>query len=74
VLSRKGANVVFILLMVTSMSLVMSLAMTIVNTGLSGNLVARWMRGFAIAFLVALPTAFLVVPTMRRIADALVSK
>jgi Protein of unknown function (DUF2798) len=74
VLSRKGGNILFVILMVLAMSLIMSLAMTVVNTGVRGDLIGRWMRGFVISFLVALPSAFIVVPLMRRLADAFVSR
>ncbi len=73
-LSRKGGNILFVVLMVLAMSLVISLAMTLLNTGVRGDLIGRWMRGFAIAFLVALPGAFIIVPLMRRLADACVSR
>ncbi len=73
-LSRKGGNILFVVLMVLAMSLIMSLAMTVIDTGVRGDLIGRWMRGFVIAFLVSLPAAFIVVPLMRRLADACVSR
>lgn len=67
--SRRRANFVFILLMCIVMCTVMSLAMTILNRGFEPGFVRFWMRSAAIGFLVALPTALLVVPPLRRVAD-----
>jgi len=71
-LSRRGANALFIVLMCVVMSGAMSLAMTIVASGLSAGLLWRWSRAWAIGFLIATPIAFLVVPPLRRFCDSLV--
>ena len=57
----------FVTLMVLCMAGVMSLVMTIANTGVGPGLLGRWGRSFAIAFLVGWPTASVVVPMVRRI-------
>lgn len=67
--SRRRANFVFVLLMCIVMCTVMSLAMTILNRGFEPGFVRIWIRSAAIGFLVALPTALLVVPPLRRVAD-----
>ncbi|MDX2131233.1 MAG: DUF2798 domain-containing protein [Planctomycetota bacterium] len=66
-LSRTQANIVSVALIAFTMSGVMSLAMVIVNTGLGGALVGRWMRSWVIAFIIALPVAFIVIPAIRRL-------
>lgn len=71
-LSRRGANVLFVFLLSGSMAAIMSLAMTIVNTGVDAHLVARWLRNFLIAWLIAFPSALLVVPPIRRFVDSFV--
>lgn len=65
-------NFVFVVLMCVVMCTVMSLAMTIVNRGFEPGFVRVWMRSAAIGFLVALPTALMVVPPLRRAAERLV--
>jgi len=70
-LSRRGAHVVFICMMALAMSLVMSGAMTAVNTGVGGAFMSRWMRAFAVALFVATPTALLISGPLRRAADSL---
>jgi hypothetical protein len=70
-LSRRQAGYLFILLMCVSMSIVMSLAMTIVNRGIGEGLLRAWGRSAAIAFMVALPTALVIVPPIRRFVDRL---
>ncbi len=67
--ARSRANFLFIVLMCIVMCTVMSLAMTILNFGLRDGFFRAWVRSGAIGFLVALPTALLVVPPLRRIAD-----
>ena len=70
-LSRRGANVLFVLLLSGTMAAIMSLAMTIVNTGVDARLVARWLRNFLIAWLIAFPSALLLVQPIRRFTDGL---
>jgi len=53
------------------MCTVMSLAMTMVNFGLRDGFFRTWTRSGLIGFLVALPTALLIVPPLRRLADRL---
>jgi hypothetical protein len=62
--------VLFIVIMASMMSLVMSLVLTLINLGLSHWSFLRWMRGFLVAFLVAVPTALVVGPIARRIAGS----
>ncbi|MBY0113463.1 MAG: DUF2798 domain-containing protein [Phycisphaerales bacterium] len=71
-LSRRGANIVFVLMLSGAMAAIMSLAMTIINTGVDGHLMARWLRNFVIAWMIAFPSALLLVPPIRRFADSMV--
>jgi len=45
--------------------------MTMVNFGLRDGFFRTWTRSGLIGFLVALPTALLIVPPLRRLADRL---
>lgn len=72
-LSRKQGHVLFIILVAGCMSCIISLAMVIVNTGVRGDLTGRWLKSWAIAFMIALPAAALLVPLLRKLADRFVS-
>jgi hypothetical protein len=71
-LSRRGANVLFVLVLSGAMAAIMSLAMTIVHSGVDASLVSRWLRSFLIAWLIAFPSALLIVPPIRRFTDSFV--
>ncbi len=70
-LTRQQGHVLFVVLMATSMSFIMSLAMTALNAPLDAHFMQRWFRSFLVGALVAIPSAMIVVPVMRRIADSL---
>jgi hypothetical protein len=71
VISRRAAGLLFIVLMALGMSCAVSGVVTIVNTGLGGGYLARWMRAWAVAAMVATPTALLLAPPLRRFTDSL---
>jgi hypothetical protein len=60
-LTPRQAQLAFIPLMATVMSAVMSFTITAVHYGLLG----AWLGNWALAFVVALPVAWIVVPTVR---------
>jgi hypothetical protein len=64
-LSPQTAQRLQIPLIALAMSAVMSLALTAAHAGLSTELPLLWLRQWALAFVVALPTALLVVPAVR---------
>ncbi|QYK48821.1 MAG: DUF2798 domain-containing protein [Phycisphaeraceae bacterium] len=68
---RNRANIIFIVLMCLAMCSVMSLAMTLLNRGLDPGFFRAWLRSASIGFLVALPTALLIVPPLRRFSERL---
>lgn len=61
------AQFAFVPLMVTAMSGIISLAMTVLNHGFGAGLVDAWLRSWPVAFAVALPAAWMVVPGVRRL-------
>lgn len=67
--NRRRATFLFVFMMCAVMSVVMSLAMTIVNRGFPPEFFRIWLRSASIGFMVALPTALLVVPPIRRLAE-----
>ncbi len=68
-LSRSQANLLFVTLMAAIMSGVMSLALGIAYSDF-GVALRVWPQKWFVAFLVAWPTAFFVVPVVRRVVEA----
>lgn len=59
---------VFGLLMAIFMSFLMSGAITAINVGVPPDFVARWMRSWGLAFILAYPAILTVAPLARRLA------
>lgn len=53
------------------MSFFMSFIITLINLGLVDGFVFKWLGAFWKAFLIAFPTIFIVVPTVRRLVKKL---
>ena len=70
-LSRRGSNALFLVLLCLVLSGVIALAVTISASGLTSGMTWRWTRAWAVGMLVATPTAFLLVPALRRFCDRL---
>lgn len=64
---KKYATLLFVTLMVLAMSFVISLTLTLIKSGFASGFLTIWLRNWALAALVAWPTAMLVVPAVRRI-------
>ncbi|MBU8977540.1 DUF2798 domain-containing protein [Lysobacter sp. MMG2] len=64
-LTPRLARFAFVPLVVTLMSGVMSFAMTALHHGLAPGLVTAWLRGWPVAFAVALPAAWVILPGVR---------
>lgn len=64
-LTARQARFAFIPLMVTAMSGVISLAMTLLHHGLVPGLLGAWLLHWLLAFVVALPSAWVIVPGVR---------
>jgi len=56
-----------------AMSFVMSFTLTLINLGYVPSFFEKWIRGFAISFIVALPTSLIIVPVAKRIVEKLTS-
>ncbi len=65
----KRAEIWFGVIMALAMSFTMSTVMTIANVGFVHNFLVVWLRGFAIGTVVATPTAFLVAPLAKKLAN-----
>ena len=64
-LTPRQASFVFVPLVVTLMSGVMSFAMTALHRGFGPDLLREWLRGWPVAFAVALPAAWVILPGVR---------
>jgi ABC-type enterochelin transport system permease subunit len=73
-LSARSQHLLFITLMVTAMSCVISLTLTIIKVGFDhsmGYLLNQWLKNWALAAIVAWPTAYIVVPAVKKIVAKL---
>ena len=64
-LTPAQARGLFVPITVLVMSGVMSLVMTALNLGLAPDFFVRWLRNWSLGYLVAFPTALLVVPRVQ---------
>ena len=64
-LTPRQAQFAFVPLMVTVMSATISLVMTTVHHGLQPGLLQAWLGNWGLAFVVALPVAWVAVPGVR---------
>jgi len=65
--SQKKFHLVFSLVMGAMMIFLMTLVITFVNVGLSAAFVQRWMRAFAMAYLVGVPVIFFLAPVAGKL-------
>ena len=73
-LTRKQGQVVFILLMVITMSGAISLASTFLTFGFDhslGYFIGRWLKAWVIGLVVGFPVAVVVFPLLRKFVDSL---
>jgi len=66
-LPRNRFHLVFSLLMGAMMISLMTLVITYINVGLAADFVARWLRAFALAYVVGVPVIYFLAPVARRI-------
>ncbi|KQY50440.1 DUF2798 domain-containing protein [Lysobacter sp. Root494] len=64
-LTPRQAQFAFVPSMVTVMSAVISFAMTTIHHGLAPGLLRAWLGNWGLAFLIALPVAWVAVPALR---------
>lgn len=64
-LTPAQANKLFVPIVALTMSGFMSLVMTAANLGVGDGFAGAWFRQWLLAFLVALPIAYVVVPAIR---------
>ncbi len=68
---QKKFHLVFSFIMGAMMISLMTLVITFVNVGLVQDFVSRWLRAFAIAYVVGVPVIFFLAPLARKITGRL---
>ena len=66
---KKYSNVLFILIMGFGMSLLMTLIITYINTGIDEEFITRFAKAWSVSFPVALTAIFIVAPLARKFVD-----
>lgn len=73
-LSQSTAKILFAPAVGLVMSGAMSFALTIINQGFGDDFIYKWLSGFGISFLVALPISAVVVPQIQKFFDRITEK
>lgn len=68
--SLRLQQVIFAFYMSGMMSLLMSGVITVINTGLAGAFLHRWLAAWVVAWVVAFPLVVFIAPMARRMTDA----
>jgi len=66
---KKYSNLLFILVMGFGMSLLMTLIITYVNTGMDNEYPARFLKAWAVGLPIAITAALLVGPVAKKFVD-----
>jgi len=72
IIPQKYERITFALLMSGAMAFVMSLVMTLVNRGVSFEVLAFWPKVFLIGYCIAFPTAYFVSPVVGKINSKII--
>lgn len=73
-LSQRTAKFLFAPTVALCMSGMMSFALTIINQGIDTNFIFKWLTGFGISFVVALPVSWFAVPRIQKFFDRITEK
>ena len=66
---KKYSNFVYILIMGFGMSLLMTLIITFINTGMDDKFVNRFLKAWSISFPIAITAILIVAPITRKFVD-----
>ncbi|MBD1164597.1 DUF2798 domain-containing protein [Pelagibacterales bacterium SAG-MED13] len=66
---KKYSNFLFILVMGFSMSLIMTLIITYINTGMDSQYINRFLKAWVVGLPIAIAAAFLVGPIAKKFVD-----
>ena len=67
--SKKYSNLLFILIMGFGMSLLMTLIITFINTGMDSRYIFRFLKAWSVSLPIAIITALLVGPPIKKFVD-----
>ena len=67
--SKKYSNLLFILVMGFGMSLLMTLIITYINTGMDNEYVDRFLKAWSVSLPIAIIAALLVGPPIKKFVD-----
>ena len=67
--SKRYSNLLFTLIMGFGMSLLMTLIITYINTGMDEKFVNRFLKAWAISFPIAITAILIVAPITRKFVD-----
>jgi hypothetical protein len=68
------ARLILAVLMTAVMVFMVTLIVTFINLGLRGDFLVQWAKAYFIAWPIAAITAFLVMPSARRLTDTIMQK
>ena len=66
---KKYSNLIFILIMGFGMSLLMTLIITYINTGMDSGYLDRFLKAWALGLPIAISTALIVGPIAKKFVD-----
>ena len=69
----KKSDILFTAIMGLGMSLVMTLAITYINTGLDNDFLSRWFKAFLAGFPIAVVAAFVMTPIAKKLTKKFTS-
>ena len=69
IIPKKYSNLIYILLMGFGMSLLMTLIITYVNTGLDINYLKRFLKAWSVSLPIAIGTVLIVGPIVKKFVD-----
>ena len=67
-LSKNYYHLVFSLIMGAIMVFLMTFVITLVNVGMVNDFFFRWMKAFAVAYVIAVPVIYFLAPMARKLA------
>ena len=67
--SKKYSNILFTLIMGFGMSLLMTLIITFINTGMDDKFINRFLKAWFISFPIAITAILVVAPITRKFVD-----
>lgn len=68
------ARLILAVLMTAVMVCMVTLVVTFINLGLSGDFLLQWAKAYFISWPIAAATAFVIMPAARRLTDAIMKR